>query len=409
MGHINIFSVDRAGYLSILLLLCMIPRWGYTQQLNARLKGYLSSPYGFWEYLPKGYNGSSQWPVVVYLHGIRESGSGTTTAELNRVLLNGPPKLIVNSGRQFNFVLIAPQSPGMPEGFNTTNIAKLITFIKSNYNIDENRIYFTGLSYGGYATWHIANEFPDEIAAIIPICSCGGALDARNLKKVPAWAFVNERDWKTVPACMRTLISSIRKEGGTPLLTTYDRRGHDAWTPTYENDKVWEWLLAQRRAEKHTNQSPTLICPLVSVVPVGPALRLQIMASDRENDALQFIFDDPLPRGFELHQDGNGQLTLSAKSAFAGSYKFSLKVIDKFNNVTSRSFLLEVTYAEFLLRYLILLAFFPMVLELSLVVKLILAGLVMAIAIYLLRYIRHLVDFFSRRANWETLAKSLMS
>jgi pimeloyl-ACP methyl ester carboxylesterase len=409
MRHTNIFSGNRARYLCILLLLCMIPRCGYTQQMTARHKGYLSSPYGFWEYLPRGYNARSQWPVVVYLHGIRESGSGTSTSDLRRVLLNGPPKLIVNGGRQFDFVLIAPQSPGMPEGFNTTNIRKLITFIKDNYNIDEDRIYFTGLSYGGFATWHIANELPQEIAAIIPICSCGGALDPRKLKSVPAWAFVNERDWKTVPACMRALINSIRKVGGTPLLTAYDRRGHDAWTNTYENEKVWDWLLSQRRAEKHTNQSPTLICPLVSVAPAGPALSLQIMASDRENDSLQFIFDSPLPHGFELQDLGNGQISISTKSAFAGSYTFSVKVMDKFNNAVSRSFSLEITYVEFLLRYLFLLSFYPVVLELTLVVKLILAGLVVVIAIYLLQYIRQLLDFFWRRKSWETFARSLMS
>ena len=409
MRYTNTFFGDYAGYFSILLLLCIVPRSGYTQQMTARYKGYFSSPYGFWEYLPKEYNESSQWPVVVYLHGIRESGSGTTLNELKKVLLNGPPKLIVNTGKQFNFVLIAPQSPGMPEGFNTTNIAKLIAFIKSHYNIDKNRIYFTGLSYGGYATWHIANELPGEIAAIIPICSCGGSLDPRRLKEIPAWAFVNEQDWKTVPACMNALIKSIRREGGTPLLTTYKRRGHDAWTSTYENEKVWDWLLSQRRTDKNTNQPPTLICPLISIAPAGPTLSLPIMASDRENDSLQFIFDQPLPQGFELQHLGNGQMALTAKSALAGTHTFSIRVRDKFNNIVSQSFSLEITYGEFLLRYLFLLSFYPVVLELGLVMRLILAGLVVVFAIYLLQFIRQLLDFFFRRAKWETFARSLMS
>jgi predicted peptidase len=43
------------------------------------------------------------------------------------------------------------------------------------------------------------------------------------------------------------MVKALRKAGGRVRFTKYADRGHDAWTPTYENAELYEWLLKQRR------------------------------------------------------------------------------------------------------------------------------------------------------------------
>ncbi|WP_198000413.1 prolyl oligopeptidase family serine peptidase [Gimesia alba] len=41
------------------------------------------------------------------------------------------------------------------------------------YPVDNNRIYITGYSMGGYVTWSMIARYPDLFAAASPICGCG--------------------------------------------------------------------------------------------------------------------------------------------------------------------------------------------------------------------------------------------
>lgn len=193
-----------------------------SKRLKPHLKNHLGSPYGFWEYLPANYSTSKEkFPVVIYLHGIKEIGSGESVAELDKIIHNGVPYAIRTFHRDFPFVLIAPQSPGEQEGFAPEQLDRLIEIVKSNYQIDEDRIYVTGISFGAYATLRLASYIPHKLAAIVPISSCGEEYDLEKLKNLPMWAFGNSFDKKEIPLCIEALTDSIRNRGGTPLLTLY--------------------------------------------------------------------------------------------------------------------------------------------------------------------------------------------
>jgi poly(3-hydroxybutyrate) depolymerase len=95
--------------------------------------GSSDAPYGFYRYLPDGYdsNSSDEWPVVVFLHGLGQIGNGTD--QLHRVLALGVPQNI-NNGADYPFIAISPQSPGE---WNVTSIDAMIEFVKSNYRVDK--------------------------------------------------------------------------------------------------------------------------------------------------------------------------------------------------------------------------------------------------------------------------------
>lgn len=48
--------------------------------------------------------------------------------------------------------------------------------------------------------------------------------------------------------CSRDMVVAIKAAGGKNVLyREYKGLGHNVWTPTFSDDKVFEWLFSQRR------------------------------------------------------------------------------------------------------------------------------------------------------------------
>lgn len=204
-----------------------------------------SAPYGYSEYLPVGYDTSATqtWPLVLFLHGLGEQGNGNSN--LNKVTIHGPSRNIKN-GTHYPAVVVSPQSPVW---WNRDVINRFVDSMQSFYRIDTNRIYVTGLSMGGGGTWKYGAKYADRIAAMVPICGAADPAtgDGDALKEMPIWAFHNSGD--AVVTVNRTYRwrDSIIAAGGNPLITIYNKNGHNAWTQTYDDPNMWNWLFAQAR------------------------------------------------------------------------------------------------------------------------------------------------------------------
>ncbi len=203
--------------------------------------------YQFLRYLPAdfGADRDRHWPLLLFLHGAGERG-----ADIAKVKMHGPPKLI-EAGRDFPFVIISPQCPE-GEWWNIVALAGLIERLCAELPIDQERIYLSGLSMGGFATWAMAIQHPDRYAAILPVCGGGDPHRARVLRDVPVWAFHGDADRVVVIERSREMVEAIKAAGGSPRFTVYEGVGHDAWSATYENPAVYEWLLSHRLGDRHT-------------------------------------------------------------------------------------------------------------------------------------------------------------
>ena len=199
-------------------------------------------------YLPEEYDATSddKWPVIVFLHGQGERGH-----DLNLLKKHGIPK-IVEEWEEFPFVVVSPQCP--QRSFWTRKIEALHTLIQEiipKYQIDPSRIYLTGISMGGFGTWHLAEAYPRVFAAVVPICGGTEPEDGfperiKVLKDVPIWAFHGAKD-KSVPVQLsQILVDILRAYHGNVRLTIYPDAGHDVWTRTYNNPELYDWLLAQK-------------------------------------------------------------------------------------------------------------------------------------------------------------------
>lgn len=184
-----------------------------------------------------------KWPLIVFLHGAGERGE-----DFELLKKNGPPQIIA-SGKEFPFITLSPQCP-LNQYWDVQAVNALLDHIIENYPVDRSRIYLTGLSMGGFGTWDLAIAYPDKFAAIAPICG-GSFKNSREapsaIPDLPIWAFHGAMDNVVPLDNTLNIIKALKQNGCEPKLTIYPLAGHDSWTETYNNPKLYEWLLEQRK------------------------------------------------------------------------------------------------------------------------------------------------------------------
>jgi predicted peptidase len=218
------------------------------KQSAAKLQKQVPIELDYLLYLPDDYDQKKEWPLVVFLHGAGERGD-----ELDRVKIHGPPKLI-EQGKSFPAIVVSPQcSSGGWWSSQLLEVSALIDEIVDKYNVDESRIYLTGLSMGGFGTWSLAAYAPDRFAAIMPICGGGERLVARALKDTPTWVFHGAKDPIVPLERSETMVEALKRMKGNVKFTIYPDALHDSWTETYDNPEVWDWLFEQKRPAKEAS------------------------------------------------------------------------------------------------------------------------------------------------------------
>ena len=200
-------------------------------------------------HLPPGHaaHPRRRWPLVLHLHGAGERG--LDPRELLRKDL--PRRLEHMPG--FAFVVVSPQCP--PRTTWAPLVPRLLEMLDElvpALRVNPRRVHVTGPSMGGSGTWQLIATAPERFASAVPICAAipparhwpGAAARAAD---VPVWAFHGGRDPVTPPRHARALRAAHRAGGGRSRLTVLARVGHEAWTPTYGNARLWTWVINRRR------------------------------------------------------------------------------------------------------------------------------------------------------------------
>jgi predicted peptidase len=215
------------------------------KQVPTTFDGTVHVTFKYLLYLPADYDKRDKWPLVLFLHGAGERGD-----DLNAIKRHGPPKLIEH-GKQFPFIVVSPQCPKDHWWNNElVGLNALLDDVVSKYKVDQDRVYLTGISMGGFGTWALAAYTPQRFAAIIPICGGGEPLLARAIRHIPVWAFHGAKDPIVPVKRSQDLVDALVHSHGDAKLTIYPDALHDSWTATYENPAIYEWLLAHKRPEK---------------------------------------------------------------------------------------------------------------------------------------------------------------
>lgn len=325
----------------------------YLEQKGKRLGSYF-----YMEYLPDNYSGnSSNYPLMIFLHGAGETGSSITS--LADIIANGPPKRMHDEGKDFPFIVLSLQSPG---NWSPANLDAFLDSAEIAYRVDSTRIYMTGLSMGGFGTWQYAITHPDRLAAIAPISGGAGGSSylnqACNLEDKPIWAFHDSLDSHPQAPTTGTInvynkITACENYTGQMRATYYKNYSsgqpvarHSAWNKAYSDNPsdssstvkvsnfpsaapagltIYDWLLQH---SLDGNQPPianagadtTITLPQNSIVLSGS------QSTDSNGTIASYTWTKV--SGNSVSMSGANTSTVTVNGLTQGSYTFQLTVTD---------------------------------------------------------------------------------
>ncbi len=262
----------------------------------------------FFAYFPAGYDSDRdrRWPVLFFLHGNGERGDGQR--DLDWVLVHGPLYEAWIQKRDLPFLILAPQLPlfgfdrtvdyirdrkrsqiprrletgvpprpaefetpgpmtgatpdpalpfgseGPPKGWPELerDLLAILDQTLERYRADPDRVYLTGLSYGGYGTWHLASRHPRRFAAIAPVAGWGHPelMPALAARRMPVWVFAGGRDPVVQVKHFFPGLKKLERLGHEDVrFTVHEDRGHDVWRRVYAGRDLYDWLLSHRLEE----------------------------------------------------------------------------------------------------------------------------------------------------------------
>ena len=189
--------------------------------------------------MPKNFEEGKRYPLVIYLHG-----AGGRGRDLD-IIYNHP---FFSDTVDFldGAVCLAPQCYEDSWFSIFEQLQEFVNHARHWSYVDITRVYLVGASMGGYGTWQLAMARPEWFAAIVPICGGGMYWNAGRLVHMGVWAFHGDEDGCVYPEESKKMVDIIQSGGGSAKLTLYKNTGHNAWTPTFQDKNVWEWLLSHQ-------------------------------------------------------------------------------------------------------------------------------------------------------------------
>ncbi len=222
--------------------------------------------YPYIVYVPRNYDPSRAWPVIVFLHGSGERGSdGIRATQI------GVAAAIRSHPERAPAIIVIPQAPAETRWLGEPADAAMaaLDHTMAELHTDPHRVYLTGLSMGGYGTWHLAMAHPERWAALVVVC--GGllphptttavaqsplnaeaadpyAFTAHAVRNFPIWIFHGTDDPVIPVDEAKKMDVALVKEGAPNFhYTEYPGVGHNAWDKAYTEDGMWRWLFEQKR------------------------------------------------------------------------------------------------------------------------------------------------------------------
>lgn len=193
---------------------------------------------------PDGFDETKTNPVLIHLNGAGSRGNEITPCVETRSVTLGAKVF-----PEYPFVTVVPLCSEDTWFDLWEHLEDLVRHIAARPYTDSTRIYLTGASMGGYATWQLAMSMPEYFAAIAPVCGGGMYWNARRIVNLPIWAFHGGKDPVVFPEESQKMVDAVNKRGGNAKLTVYPENGHDAWTDTYSNPELYRWFLSHKKSD----------------------------------------------------------------------------------------------------------------------------------------------------------------
>jgi hypothetical protein len=338
----------------------------------------------FLEYRPAGHDApgdTRKYPLIVFLHGGGQRNDNPSLVyptgpvwDLqnygpSRLVKEGNPMAFNWNGQMDTFLVLSPMSratvrtgsgAGGPVGtWATSYINLIINYAKNNLKVDTNRIYMTGMSFGGGGTFRYLstnNGDAKKLAAAAPVCATPFQFQTNGAQyvgeaKLPVWAFHATDDaTNSYINGTKIVIDAINNRVPAPdvkaQMTLWPTGGHGIWTRVYNIDtypdgydgilNVYEWFLGQNKS------LPVNVLPVANAGSdfnvaknPGTATLDASNSTDADSGIVRYVWKKiSAPSGVSLSsitiatpRGANASTTVSGLTT-AGQYKFQLFVVD---------------------------------------------------------------------------------
>ncbi|MBV6647115.1 MAG: T9SS type A sorting domain-containing protein [Cyclobacteriaceae bacterium] len=352
--------------------------------------------YGFFEYLPLDYDSNDtqrKYPLILFFHGRGEQGDGSAVRPQNEsqpglgklLYHNGnerkadPPSLIANESKHYQAIVLSVQQAN---AFVPALITKRVyDWVKANYPIDITRVYLTGLSAGGVASFNLLAAHPEIPAAVLVHETAGKVAfpDKEASGKVPLWAHYNSRG--SFGRSHQKTIDSLANLGGstsfldgypkpyvsgrhftrqlvngeywgafeegiiTPSetlnVTIYGRNNHSGWGAMYRSEQIFNWLYDQQKIVDTIPQIEISVDNRIDVT--LPAASVHVSASATSSDGSPIVsYNWSLPIASPLTLVNSDSSTVTIESLVEGNFTLTVEATNMDGIVGSSEVLLVI-------------------------------------------------------------------
>jgi predicted esterase len=190
---------------------------GWETQACAPASAVSCQPYAL--YVPETYHSTQPAPLVVLLHGYRQSPYSFVRSDIVRLSHAG------------GYVLIAPRGGGNVwfQGEGEDDTLNAIADVRARMAIDPARIYLVGYSMGAYGTLSLGVRHPDQFAALVAIAAPQREPWAEWLTacpRAPVYVVHGARDRRVPVSDSQALVDHLKARGCDVNLTVLPDVGH---------------------------------------------------------------------------------------------------------------------------------------------------------------------------------------
>ncbi len=258
--------MNRFLYLTYILVLVSTNTFSQQNTFQKRLFIEKGDTLNYQISFPNNYNNSTDYPLVVFLHGAGERGSNNEAQLIHGSALFNHPENRLN----YPAIVIFPQCPidsywvrikknetseskfdfGRNEQITEPLhlVERLIKDIIQKEEVDRKRIYVLGLSMGGMGTLDLICRNPKLFAAAVPICGGVEISRIKNVKKLPIRLYHGAKDDIVPPTWSRNIYSGLKRLGSTKVeYIEFENANHNSWDPAFNSADFLSWIFNNKR------------------------------------------------------------------------------------------------------------------------------------------------------------------
>lgn len=173
-------------------------------------------------YVPKAYNGSKAYPLIVALHGL----GGTEDS-----FFDGYSRRVPALAEERGYIVVAPLgfrvdgfygsgiSPSADPAarkrseLSEQDVMEAVRRTREQYKIDGSRIYLMGHSMGGIGTWALGAKYPDIWAALAPIAGTGSPAAVERMRHIAQIVVHGDADATVSVNGSRNMVAAMKTHG----------------------------------------------------------------------------------------------------------------------------------------------------------------------------------------------------